>query len=184
MLKCYQISLLEGCADIIANDCRILAHTLHQGQSQGTYCDADTLCATCGQQLFRRTGAIHHVSRANKTTESEIHQTNLNAGLPTNAVIFLCRHAHHLTCLVSNHSAIPTRQDETKADDSGLLVTMTTTRAFAAGQLHAIGAYGPRVRANEYEKFILDKIRYMGRLRVLLKKGCPVCHTDQNYFRV
>lgn len=109
-------------------------------------------------------------------------------GLATSAIFFLCRHAHHLTCLVSNPDAIPKRatahNSTSKDSETGLLVTMTTTSALASGSLIAAGAYGPLQRAEQRRKQLKDKVRYQARLRVVLKKGCPICHADRDQFRL
>lgn len=177
-----QISLLEGCATILTHDGRSYAQFLDRAQTEGIYGDGDVRCSTCGERLLSRSteGAIA-ITGQDSTTPSG----NEEEGR-TNAIFFLCRHAHHLSCLIPNPSSIPKRSSVKKgtASDTGLLVTMTTTRAAATGQLQSAGAYGPMQRAHQRKSQLQEKVLYQNRLRVVLKKGCPVCRADREQFRL
>lgn len=193
--------MLEGCAGILAHDGRAYAQALDRGQTEGMYCDADTVCSTCGKPLLATyKSGMHHINKPNpsnspasvgaqKVPDSQ-HQpqfSNEVDALPANAIVFLCRHTHHLTCLVANVASIPKRSGKDEQEltgDDALVVNMTTTRALATGQLHAAGAYGPQVRAAQCRRHLQSKLRYLARLRVVLKRGCPVCQAEREEFRI
>lgn len=155
-----QISLLEGCEAILSHDGKSYSQILHLAQSQGQYCDKETTrCQSCGQKLFNQ-----HPPHLSITKQ---------AGDGIHCVFFLCRHAHHISCLVSNIDSIPTFTPT--ASSSMPLITMTTTQALASGNYHACGPYGPQVRNHQVQAEQQDRLRYQNRLRVVLKKGCPIC---------
>ncbi|PWN35596.1 uncharacterized protein FA14DRAFT_160676 [Meira miltonrushii] len=176
-----QISLLEGCATILTHDGRSYAQFLDRAQTEGLYGDGDVRCSTCGERLLSRSteGAVAVTGQDSSPAGNEEDGR-------TNAIFFLCRHAHHLSCLISNPSSIPKRSTAKKgtASDTGLLVTMTTTRAAATGQLQSAGAYGPMQRAHQRKAQVQEKVLYQNRLRVVLKKGCPICRADREQFRL
>lgn len=155
-----QISLLEGCEAIFSHDGRNYSQLLHEGQSQGLYCDKESLCSSCGERLF---------------------DARVAPGLAVNSILFLCRHAHHLSCLVSNVDSVPKYAQSTipSASSSGVL-TMNTTQALASGAHYACGPYGPKLRTKQSQAEYLDQLRYQNRLRVVLKKGCPVCLNESS----
>lgn len=183
-----QISLLEGCATILTHDGRSYAQFLDRAQTEGLYGDGDVQCSTCGERLLSRS-TEGTVEISNQDSNSVIGNEEDER---TNAIFFLCRHAHHLSCLVSNPSSIPKRNipnsklkgTANDTNDTGLLVTMTTTRAAATGHLHSAGAYGPMQRAHQRKAQLQEKVLYQNRLRVVLKKGCPVCRADREQFRL
>lgn len=160
-----QISLLEGCQAILENDGRSFSHILHLAQSQGQYCDKETTkCQTCGKNLF------HSIENGATTSIGE---------LAINCVFFLCRHGHHISCLVSNIDSIPKFNSSTTSSSSPL-ITMNTTQALASGNRHACGPYGPQVRSRRLQIEQQDRLRYQNRLRVVLKKGCPICLNEDS----
>lgn len=153
-----QISLLEGCEAILSHDGRSYSSLLHQGQSQGQYCDKDSsICLTCGKNLFENSSSAPQ--------------------LVINNVLFLCRHGHHISCLVQNLDSIPkfSNNNNSNQPTSSSLLTMNTTQALASGHHHTYGPYGPKVRSRQVQVELQDRLRFQNRLRVLLKKGCPIC---------
>ncbi|UZJ51584.1 hypothetical protein CBS101457_000904 [Exobasidium rhododendri] len=161
-----QISLLEGCEAILTHDGRTYSQILHQGQSLGQYCDRkETLCFTCGEKLF------------------EASASSAASSLPINSILFLCRHTHHLSCLVNNVESIPKitsngRQQQTP--NQALVLAMNTTQALASGNHYACGPYGPQVRNKQYKVEQQERLRYQNRLKVILKKGCPICLNESS----
>jgi hypothetical protein len=177
-----QISLLEGSARILTHDVQRHITRLNRGQTEGIFGEADGLCAACNKSLLSSS------SSGAQTTKVDDETTDVSS---VAAIFFLCRHAYHLSCLVSNTASIPKRSTvkalERQADAeqdahsaAGLLVTMTTTRALATNALYSAAVFGPMQRARTHERKVQDKIRYEARLRVVLKKGCPACHADDD----
>jgi hypothetical protein len=172
-----QISLLEGCQAILENDGRSFSHILHLAQSQGQYCDKEsTKCQTCGKKLFSKSPPLFlHQS-------SGVEGAAAAAPLAIDSVIFFCRHAHHISCLVSNIDSIPKYNSisSSSANSSSQLITMNTTQALASGNHHACGPYGPQVRSRQLQTDHQDRLRYQNRLRVILKRGCPICLNEHS----
>jgi hypothetical protein len=160
-----QISLLDGCKAILLHDGKTYSSILHQGQSQGQYCDKETCCLTCGEKLF-----------AGGTTSATTPQLAAYG-----SIVFLCRHSHHLSCLVTNPDSLPKLNSNTANASSNSttqqisILGMTTTQALASGNHYNNGPYGPRIRNMHFQSDYQDQLRYQNRLRVVLKKGCPVC---------
>lgn len=155
-----QISLLEGCEAILSHDGKSFSSLLHQGQSQGQYYDKETsICSTCGKNLF---------------------DNNLLPQLFINIVLFLCRHGHHISCLVQNLDSVPKFNNSSTQPTSSSLPTMNTTQALASGNHHTYGPYGPKTRSKQVQIEFQDRLRFQNRLRVLLKRGCPVCLNESS----
>lgn len=165
-----QISLLEGCLEILYADVRSLSADLQSGQMQGWLCEAGadsatgndsrsmtgtspqkdkkssasktvtagaTLCATCQRPLL--------LGSTSRTLQDDYLRSRADATDGHPAVLFLCRHAHHLTCLLpplpasdrsgAHQSQIPPRrkrathsgEDEKLGLGAGSPLAMATT---------------------------------------------------------
>ncbi|KDQ63963.1 hypothetical protein JAAARDRAFT_27634 [Jaapia argillacea MUCL 33604] len=79
-----QISLLEGCQEILGGDCADLSGRLQRDQSSGFFLTAKALCPICSLPLQRTP--------------------------PTTSLLFLCRHVVHGTC-VSGGDSLPHQPD-------------------------------------------------------------------------
>ncbi|KAE8225005.1 hypothetical protein CF319_g2185 [Tilletia indica] len=167
-----QVSLLEGCCAILHHDGEELSDVLHKSLGGGQYMSFSSPCAACGKALF------------NDPTSS-LQTTDTTSSL----VIFLCRHTFHLSCVVSpdrlpNQSGTANRPTKpgtippTPGLDRLLLepdlmpITLTGARidSFASPERRAV-----RTRA-QFEKKVIGEAR----MRVLLRRGCPVCRQGES----
>ncbi|CAD6885830.1 unnamed protein product [Tilletia controversa] len=163
-----QVSLLEGCCAILHHDGEELSEALHKSLGGGQYMSFSSPCAACGKPLFN-------------DPSSSLQATENTSSL----VVFLCRHTFHLSCVVSPDrlpnakasqpppSKKPGSVPPTPGLDRLLLepdllpITLTGSRidGFASPERRAV-----RTRA-EFERKVIGEAR----MRVLLRRGCPVC---------
>ncbi|KAH7104664.1 vacuolar protein sorting-associated protein 41 [Auriculariales sp. MPI-PUGE-AT-0066] len=88
-----QISLLEGCQEILRGDCTNLARRLQRSQTSGFFLTPASICQLCNNTLHR--------------------------GTDTLTIMFLCRHVVHATC-VHGIDALVRPQDATIALNMGV----------------------------------------------------------------
>lgn len=74
-----QISLIEGCRSILANDCRDLSRMYYVSQTAGALGDSSLKCEKCGLKLDEPVGEEELVNEI--------------------SVMFLCRHTFHAWCV-------------------------------------------------------------------------------------
>lgn len=120
-----------------------------------------SVCTSCGESLL-----------------SKPSETFSSARQSPHRVLFLCRHAYHLSCLVPNENIPQVKGVATVSDPSGSglpPVLMTASQAGTRGD----GIYGPARRHNEAEIEFEKKLRYEGRLKVVLRRGCPACTREK-----
>lgn len=84
MLRDYslQVSIQEGCKNIVVNDCFDLHHRLVKMQQRGIFVNDDLFCSVCHQKVIIR-----------------------NSSTKNNILIFYCRHTFHEECLPSTDAA-------------------------------------------------------------------------------
>ncbi|KAG0140920.1 hypothetical protein CROQUDRAFT_52527 [Cronartium quercuum f. sp. fusiforme G11] len=82
-----QISLIEGCRSIMANDCRDLSKMYYASQTVGVLGDKSLRCQKCGLKLDERPGE-------EETAVNEI------------SVMFLCRHTFHAWCVFEQETVL------------------------------------------------------------------------------
>lgn len=114
-----QASLLEGCQTILNGDAAELARQLHRNQTCGFFLSAQTLCPMCNRPLYQHTHG--------------------------HALLFLCRHAIHVSCVTSDE-ALAQQLDHS-------LVGM------GIGGHHGIGG----------------KIAFTAMVKARINNNCPVC---------
>lgn len=128
----------------------------------------ETLCASCQKPLFTVASDTYNAVRAPLS------------------VLFLCRHAFHLTCLLPTNS-IPASRERPLPP---ILRTSSASVPSAGGGENGVSAvtvvgagmstapFGPARRADEARRALKDKIEYQTALDKLLRKGCPRCKVD------
>ncbi|CAO1634395.1 unnamed protein product [Parajaminaea phylloscopi] len=140
-----QVSLLEGCLDVMDAEGRALAHGRTQAQNQGIalmVAGADvegkesqtavvgsglamaTKCRGCGDKLIKEKGPDRsRFTLSDSAPAASISSAKDGRGATSSrasglAVVFLCRHAYHLSCLLAEQS-IPARRRREATGDAG-----------------------------------------------------------------
>lgn len=184
-----QSSLLEGCKGILEGEARQLERVRAEGQTRGVGVGVGVgtgRCLACGEGLTNKKQAGGTI-RVEEQGRDEAERT---------AVVFLCRHAYHLSCLLPPAN-LPRRGAAKPSSALGpaRVNTTTTQRQSARRAAVVMGGsgegekglsereaegWGPAVRWAAQREAWEDKGRYAARLRLPIVrgkgKGCPACH--------
>ena len=167
-----QLSLLDGCNAIIYQDKKSFALEYIDAQRLGLQTLPESTCNKCHLPMFESPVSLPsgEAPAMVPTSWAKSGHSKTSATLPT--VYFLCRHVFHLSCLVPPER-IPKRATAAAGDESKMpLISVTQAGSDVARQIAA----GPERRQEQMEAERELKHRYEARLKVVLKKGCPVCH--------
>ncbi|KAK0565354.1 Vacuolar protein sorting-associated protein 41 [Tilletia horrida] len=165
-----QVSLLEGCCAILHHDGEELSSALHRNLRGGQYLSFSSPCTMCNKPLI------------NDPADSVEGSDTLSS-----LVIFLCRHTFHLSCLVSPDRLPSSAAKAAAAATTGGGGTVPPTpgldRLLLEPDLIPITLTGSRIdgfasaerRAMRARALFENKLIGEARMRVLLRRGCPLC---------